>query len=54
MPQQAMMAAMGAGMAATPLMPASTPPALAMRGYDLGAVQGIGGVKGGIQFDGFR
>lgn len=36
MSQGQMMAAMNAGMASTPLMPAGTPPAMAMRGYDLG------------------
>lgn len=47
----AMMEKMDAGMAATPLMPASTPPAAAMRGYDLGpAVE----LKGSIAFDSFR
>lgn len=36
MAPQAMMAAMNRGMSSTPTMPASTPPALAMAGYDLG------------------
>ena len=41
MPPQMLMAAMEAGMRGRHLMPASTPPQQAMRGYDLGPVSGI-------------
>jgi hypothetical protein len=41
MSQASMMAAMDAGMASTQLMPSSTPPTVAMRGYDLGPVEGV-------------
>lgn len=56
MSQDGMMRAMNAGMASTPLMPSSTPPQQAMRGYDLGpAADALGPapVKG-IAFDRLR
>lgn len=63
MPQAGMMRAMNAGMAASPLMPSTTPPAKAYGGYDLGpaadalklggAEEDRGPVKG-IAFDSLR
>lgn len=50
-----MMAMMNRGMSGAQLMPASTAPALAMRGYDLGPAADLErGVTGGVQFEVLR
>jgi hypothetical protein len=50
-----MMAMMNRGMSGAQLMPASTAPATAMRGYDLGSAADLErGVSGGVQFEALR
>jgi hypothetical protein len=53
MSESAMMQRMANGMAGKPLMPATTAPSTAMRGYDLGPIADTGPVAG-VQFDKLR
>lgn len=54
MPADTLMAAMNRGMEGATLMPSSTPPTLAMRGYDLGSMKSMLGPVEGIAFDRVR